>query len=84
MIDIAEYYGDVDPGIGRQDRLPSAQALDGARGAAWTVSGLKGTLEGFGKKFVETRRRQPGLADRVVFDFVSNRPVDELSMQALQ
>ena len=50
---------------------------------AWTVSGLKRTLEGFGEKFFELNGASTGLIDRVTFDFVSNRPVDAAVVQAL-
>ncbi len=83
VVDIAEYYGAVDPGsadtiIYRQLKHSTTRADQ-----PWTVSGLKGTLEGFSQKFSKLDAASPSLLDRAVFDFVSNRPVDEAVVQAL-
>ena len=84
VIDVAEYYGAVDPGsadkiIYRQLKHSTIRAEQ-----PWTVSGLKGTLEGFSQKFSKLDAASPSLADRAVFDFVSNRPVDEAVVQSLR
>src|ERR1017187_8499500 len=49
----------------------------------WTKSGLKKSLEGFARRFSALGDTSPGLRDRVTFEFVSNRPVDDAVNQAL-
>jgi hypothetical protein len=84
VIDVAEYYGAVDPGSA--DKIIYRQLKHSAVRAEqpWTVSGLRGTLEGFSQKFSILNAASPSLADRAVFDFVSNRPVDEAVAQSLR
>jgi hypothetical protein len=82
VVDIAEYYGDVNPesadGIFYRQLKHSTVSVD----EAWTVSGLKRTLEGFGKKFRELHQAYPARLDHVAFSFVSNRPVSDAVVQA--
>lgn len=83
VVDIAEYYGALEleaasTVVYRQLKHSTAHADE-----AWTVSGLKGTLEGFGRKFSEINAATPGLIGRVEFDFVSNRPVNPVVAQVL-
>ncbi len=83
VVDIAEYYGDVAPDaadkiVYRQLKHSTARADQ-----PWTKSGLKKTLEGFARRFSALGDTSPGLRDRVTFEFVSNRPVDDAAIQAL-
>ena len=83
VVDIAEYYGDVAPDaadkiVYRQLKHSTARADQ-----PWTKSGLKKTLEGFARRFSALGDTSPGLRDRVTFEFVSNRPVDDAVIQAL-
>jgi hypothetical protein len=84
VVDIAEYYGAVD--LGSADKIIYRQLKHSTThpDQPWTVSGLKGTLKGFSQKFSELYATRPSLLDHAVFDFVSNRPVDEAVAQALR
>lgn len=84
VIDVAEYYGAVDPGLA--DKIIYRQLKHSTTRAEqpWTVSGLKVMLEGFSQKFSKLDAASPSFADRAVFDFVSNRPVDEAVVQSLR
>ena len=83
VVDIAEYYGDVAPD--RAGKIVYRQLKHSTEHAdqPWTVSGLKKTLEGFGRRFSTLSDASPGLRDRVSFEFVSNRPVDDTVLRAL-
>jgi hypothetical protein len=83
VVDIAEYYGTLEPKTAEKIVYRQLKHSTEHADEAWTVSGLKRTLEGFGEKFADLNRTVPGLTDRVEFDFVSNRPVDAAVMQAL-
>lgn len=83
VIDIAEYYGALELGVAsrvvyRQLKHSTAHADE-----AWRVSGLKSTLEGFGRKFSELSDISSELVGSVEFNFVSNRPVDATVAQVL-
>jgi hypothetical protein len=83
VVDIAEYYGDVAPE--RASKVIYRQLKHSTEHAdqAWTVSGLKKTLKGFGRRFSTLGDVSPGLRERVSFEFVSNRPVDDTVLRAL-
>ena len=83
VVDIAEYYGDVAPDAA--DKIVYRQLKHSTAHAdqPWTESGLKKTLEGFARRFSALGDTSPGLRDRVTFEFVSNRPVDDAVIQAL-
>ena len=83
VVDIAEYYGDAAPDaadkiVYRQLKHSTARADQ-----PWTASGLKNTLEGFARRFSALGDASPGLRERVSFEFVSNRPVDDAVIRAL-
>jgi hypothetical protein len=84
VVDLAEYYGAVDPGSADKIIYRQLKHSTNHPDQPWTVSGLKGTLGGFSRKFLELNAASPSLLDHSVFDFVSNRPVDEAVVQAFR
>jgi hypothetical protein len=83
VVDIAEYYGDIDPESAEKIFYRQLKHSTANADEAWTASGLRRTLEGFGQKFRELRQAYPARLDRVAFSFVSNRPVSDAVVQAL-
>lgn len=86
VIDIAEYYGDID--LSRARRVHYMQLKHSTRRAAraWTASGLKSTLEGFAAKYAELLK-QVGAdfsSTHFEFRFVTNRPVSSKVMEAVE
>jgi hypothetical protein len=83
VVDIAEYYGDAAPDAA--DKIVYRQLKHSTVRAdqPWTASGLKNTLEGFARRFLALGDASPGLRERVSFEFVSNRPVDDAVIRAL-
>jgi hypothetical protein len=83
VVDIAEYYGDVAPE--RASRIVYRQLKHSTEHAdqPWTVSGLKKTLKGFGRRFSTLGDVSPSLRERASFEFVSNRRVDDTVLGAL-
>jgi hypothetical protein len=83
VVDIAEYYGDAAPD--RASKIVYRQLKHSTEhpDQPWTVSGFKNTLEGFGRRFSTLTDVSPGLRKRVSFEFVSNRPVDDTVLRAL-
>jgi len=83
VVDIAEYYGDAAPDAA--DKIVYRQLKHSTVRAdqPWTASGLKNTLEGFARRFSALGDASPGLRERVSFEFVSNRPVDDAVIRAL-
>ena len=83
VVDIAEYYGDAAPDAA--DKIVYRQLKHSTVRAdqPWTASGLKNTLEGFARRFLALGDANPGLRERVSFEFVSNRPVDDAVIRAL-
>ena len=77
VVDIAEYYGDAAPDKASKIVYRQLKHSTEHPDQPWTVSGLKNTLEGFGRRFSEFGNDSSGLRDRVSFEFVSNRPVDD-------
>jgi hypothetical protein len=83
MVDIAEYYGDVVPDAAAKIVYRQLKHSTARADLPWTASGLKNTLEGFARRFSALGDASPGLRDRVSFEFVSNRPVDDAVIRAL-
>lgn len=83
VVDIAEYYGDAAPDKASKIVYRQLKHSTEHPDQPWTVSGLKNTLEGFGRRFSTLTDIKPGLRERVSFEFVSNRPVDETVLRAL-
>jgi hypothetical protein len=83
VVDIAEYYGDAAPD--RASKIVYRQLKHSTEhpDQPWTVSGLKNTLEGFGRRFPTLTDVSPRLRERVSFEFVSNRPVDDTVLRTL-
>jgi hypothetical protein len=83
VVDIAEYYGDAAPDRASQIVYRQLKHSTEHADQPWTVSGLKKTLKGFGRRFSTLGEVGPGIRDRVSFEFVSNRPVDDTVLRAL-
>jgi hypothetical protein len=83
VVDIAEYYGDAAPD--RASKIVYRQLKHSTEhpDQPWKVSGLKKTLKGFGRRFSTLGDVSPGIRERVSFEFVSNRPVDDTVLRAL-
>jgi hypothetical protein len=83
VVDITEYYGDA--AADRAAKIVYRQLKHSTAHAdqPWTGSGLKTTLGGFGRRFLALSDMSPGLSERVSFEFVSNRPVDDAVLRAL-
>lgn len=77
LIDIAEYFGSED--LGRADKIRYMQLKHSTLHASedWTASGLKKTLSGFAKRYVQLTKllSKNNLANKIEFWFVSNRPI---------
>lgn len=76
VIDTAEYYGSR---AQKNERVHYFQLKHSttAATAPWTVSGLKDTLRGFGRRYKAIRKKKGPrwVADRVRFVFVTNKPI---------
>jgi hypothetical protein len=83
VVDIAEYYGDAAPDKASKIVYRQLKHSTEHPDQPWTVSGLKNTLEGFGRRFSTLGDVSPALRERVSFEFVSNRPVDDSVLRAL-
>ncbi|MEU5370598.1 hypothetical protein ABZ362_16735 [Streptomyces sp. NPDC005951] len=84
VVDIAEYYGatglhEANRVVYRQLKHSTVQATED-----WTVSGLSKTVKGFAEKFRQIRQESPGLEEKVTFEFLSNRPVRESVLRAIE
>ncbi|MFE1506796.1 hypothetical protein [Streptomyces sp. NPDC058726] len=84
VVDIAEYYGatglhEANRVVYRQLKHSTVQATE-----EWTVSGLSKTVKGFAEKFRQIRQESPGLEEKVTFEFLSNRPVRESVLRAIE
>jgi hypothetical protein len=84
VIDLAEYYGssglrDAARVVYRQLKHSTVRADE-----EWRVSGLSTTIAGFADKFRTIRQELPGTEERVSFEFVSNRPVKNSVIKAIQ
>ncbi len=84
VVDIAEYYGDAAPDKASKIVYRQLKHSTEHPDQPWPVSGLKNTLRGFGRRFSALTNTKPELRDRVSFEFVSNRPVDDTVLQALR
>lgn len=83
VVDIAEYYGDAVPDAADKIVYRQLKHSTVRPNQPWTASGLKNTLEGFARRFLALGDANPGLRERVSFEFVSNRPVDDAVIRAL-
>ncbi|MEU9159626.1 hypothetical protein AB0D29_04975 [Streptomyces sp. NPDC048424] len=83
VIDIAEYYGAT--GLHEAKRVVYRQLKHSTVRATeeWSVSGLSKTVKGFAEKFRQIRQESPGLEEKVTFEFLSNRPVRESVLRAI-
>ena len=84
VIDLAEYYGGKS--LTQAHRIVYRQLKHSTRHAEdeFTVSGLRRTLEGFGKIYREVKAEHPGEEEKVWFEFVSNRTVRPSVLQAVE
>lgn len=85
IIDIAEYYGDVDVSKATLVRYMQLKHSTRHQAQDWTASGLKKTLAGFGKRYTGLLKELgvTSLGNRVEFWFVSNRPVSDGVLEAI-
>lgn len=83
VVDIAEYYGAT--GLHQASRVVYRQLKHSTVRATdeWSVSGLSKTVKGFAEKFRQIRKESPGLEEKVTFEFLSNRPVRESVLRAI-
>ncbi|WP_030808702.1 hypothetical protein [Streptomyces sp. NRRL S-337] len=84
VIDIAEYYGAT--GLREANRVVYRQLKHSTARATeeWTVSGLGGTVSGFAEKYRRIKLESPGLERKVIFEFLSNRPVRDSVLRAIR
>ncbi len=77
VIDVAEYYGSSDPDKASSIKYFQLKHSTLRATEEWTFSGLRGTLKGFGKKYIEHLKSssQELLAKKLEFHFVTNRPI---------
>lgn len=73
VIDLAEYYGSKQ--LAEAKRVLYQQLKHSAvrTDQRWTLSELERTLSEFGKRFVELKQLDPGLAAKAGFRVISNR-----------
>jgi hypothetical protein len=83
VVGIAEYYGDAAPEAADKIVYRQLKHSTVRPDQPWTASGLKNTLKGFARRFSALGDASPGLRERVSFEFVSNRPVDDAVIRAL-
>ena len=85
VIDIAEYYGDIDPSRARRIRYMQLKHSTRRAAQPWTASRLKTTLKGFASRYSDlvSRFGPDYLSRRVEFRFVTNRPVSAKVMRAV-
>lgn len=83
VIDIAEYYGAT--GLREANRVVYRQLKHSTARATeeWTVSGLGSTVSGFAEKYRRIKLESPGLERKVIFEFLSNRPVRDSVLRAI-
>lgn len=84
VVDLAEYFGSEDLReatrvVYRQLKHSTYQTED-----EWTVSGLGKTVQGFAEKFRRVRDEASGAEQKVLFEFVTNRPVRSSVVQAIE
>ena len=86
VIDVAEYYGDVD--VNRATRIRYVQLKHSTRRPSqpWTASGLKRTLGGFAARYRDLLGEftASDLKARFEFRFVTNRPVSVAIKQTVR
>ena len=85
VIDIAEYYDDIDLSRARRVRYMQLKHSTHRVARAWTASGLKTTLRGFAARYGDLvgRFSADHVANHVEFWFVTNRSVSSKVMQAV-
>jgi hypothetical protein len=86
LIDVAEYYGNES--IERANLIRYVQLKHSTLHAnePWQPSGLEKTLEGFAKRYrkLEQRMGATALAGKIEFSFVSNRPISNEFLEAVE
>ena len=86
VIDVAEYYGDIDMNRATRIRYVQLKHSTRRRSQPWTASGLKRTLEGFAARYGDLLGEFTArdLKARFEFRFVTNRPVSVAIKQTVQ
>ncbi len=85
LIDVGLYYGGETPDAARRVRYIQLKHSTHQANVPWTASGLKKTIEGFAERYEELIERYPGdrIAQRLRFEFTTNRPIDTKVQEAL-
>ena len=83
VIDLAEYWGsnnidDAEKVIYRQLKHSTTHPDE-----PWTLSFLSRTLVGFARKYRSHRAQRPEIIHRISFEFISNRPISNSALTAL-
>ncbi|SUD67972.1 Uncharacterised protein [Pseudomonas putida] len=85
VIDVGLYYGSEDVIAAKSIRYVQLKHSSRQAHVPWTVSGLKGTIEGFAGRFkeLEASLGLDALEKKVRFIFLTNRPMDGTVLEAL-
>lgn len=85
VIDVAEYYGSSDPATATLIRYLQLKHSTRRTDAPWTISGLEPTLRRFAERYKKLSDRfgDEDVARRFTFEFVTNRPMHEAVIAAL-
>ncbi|MCU8040584.1 AVAST type 3 anti-phage nuclease/ATPase Avs3a [Shewanella oncorhynchi] len=85
LIDIAEYFGSEDIGLSRLVRYMQLKHSTLHATEPWTASGLEKTIKGFAQRYVELKNAHTdiGLANKLEFWFVTNRPISSKVVEAI-
>ncbi len=81
VIDLAEYLGSEDLAGASCVRYMQFKHSTLHPTKPWVLSGLKKTLEEFAKRY--SKLEQDGLAQKVEFSFVTNRPIESYILETL-
>lgn len=85
IIDVGFYYGSESREEAERIRYVQLKHSTVASNDPWTASGLKKTIKGFAERYVELLNRftVEDVAERFIFEFTTNRPIDNKVQEAL-
>jgi hypothetical protein len=84
VIDLAEYWGSTELAVADEVIYRQLKHSTANPDEEWTVSWLKKTLIGFGKKFKTVLDEQPAAVSHMRFEFISNRPASNSVLRAFE
>ncbi|MBB5157393.1 hypothetical protein [Saccharopolyspora phatthalungensis] len=84
VIDLAEYYGSTDLRDATRVVYRQLKHSTYQTDRKWTASGFEKTVRGFGRKFRRISEELPGAEQKVSFEFVTNRPVSDSVVRAVE